>query len=56
MVRKTGRCAPAWVRCVAGWRFWVWIKLGNLAGSRRKKMGVSVESKSVSVWKRIGEG
>lgn len=27
-------------RCVAGCRFWVWIKWGNLAGSRRKKTGV----------------
>jgi hypothetical protein len=27
-------------KCVCGSRFWVWMKCGNLAGSRTKKMGV----------------
>ena len=33
-------------RLVCGFRFWVWMKMGNLEGSRRKKMGVLLNTQS----------
>lgn len=34
------------LRCVWGSRFWVWMKWGNLAGSRIKKTGVLLNTQS----------
>ena len=33
-------------RLVCGFRFWVWMKIGNFDGSRRKKMGVLLNTQS----------
>ena len=33
-------------RLVAGWRFWVRMKSGNLSGSRTKKTGVLLPTRS----------
>ena len=33
-------------RLVRGWRFWVWMKSGNFMGSRTKKTGVLLPTRS----------
>ena len=33
-------------RLVCGFRFWVWMKIGNFEGSRRKKIGVLLNTQS----------
>ena len=33
-------------KLVCGFRFWVWMKIGNFEGSRRKKMGVLLNTQS----------
>lgn len=33
-------------RLVCGFRFWVWMKMGNFEGSRRKNMGVLLNTQS----------
>ncbi|MNP34231.1 hypothetical protein D3C76_1275070 [compost metagenome] len=36
----------AFFRLDCGWRFWVWIKSGNLSGSRMKNTGVLLPTMS----------
>ena len=44
--RRLTQNMSASLRCVWGSRFWVWMKWGNLEGSRMKKTGVLLKTQS----------
>ncbi|MNT01705.1 hypothetical protein D3C72_1361820 [compost metagenome] len=46
MSDQKSQAAVALRRLVLGSRFWVWIKSGNFSGSRMKKTGVLLPTRS----------